>query len=200
VVTWLLNENNGSTEVTLHHEGTESFADAGPDFATENYQMGWDGFMSILKNYIYGLRKHTFQVEIHAPAEKVWQVLLNEDTFREWTNVFSEGSYYTGEMKQGGRIHFLSPDGSGMYANVAYFNPHSHIIFQHIGELKNFEEQPVDENAEKWSGTFESYILKESGGITKLTAEVDIKPDQVDFINDTFPKALGKIKEICERE
>lgn len=30
VVTWLLSEKNGITDVTLQHQGTESFADAAP--------------------------------------------------------------------------------------------------------------------------------------------------------------------------
>lgn len=58
LVTWDLEEVDGTTEVTLHHEGIENFADAGPEFAPENYQMGWDEILSILKNYIHGNRNH----------------------------------------------------------------------------------------------------------------------------------------------
>ena len=71
LVTWLLNEKNGITEVVLQHEGIENFADAGAAFAPENYQAGWNGFMSILKNYVYGIRKHTYEIAIKATAGSV---------------------------------------------------------------------------------------------------------------------------------
>jgi uncharacterized protein YndB with AHSA1/START domain len=199
LLTWMLNEVNGVTEVTLWHEGIENFADAGPEFAPENYQMGWDGFMAILKNYIYGIRKHTYEIEINASSEKVWNVLLNDETYRQWTNYFCEGSYYKGELKQGGRIHFLTPDGSGMYSNIILFTPFSNILFQHIGELVNFEEQPIDEATEKWTGAFENYTLKSNGKTTTLIAEVDLTPDHVDSFNKTFPKGLKKIKLLSEK-
>lgn len=197
-VTWLLKENNGVTEVELQHQGTENFADAGPDFAPENYQMGWNGFMAILKNYVYGIRKHIYEIEIDAPAEKVWNVLLNDDTYRQWTHVFCAGSYYKGELKPGGRVHFLSPDGSGMYSDVIFCTPHSNILFQHIGEVLDFVEQPIDEATEKWTGAFENYILKEQGNRTTLIAEIDLTPEHVDFFNENFPKGLQIVKRLSE--
>lgn len=198
-VTWSLNETEGATEVTLQHEGTESFADGGAAFAPENYQMGWDALLSVLKNYVYGIRKHKFEIEINASAEKVWNVLLNDATYRQWTAVFSEGSYYKGEMKQGSPIQFLTPEGSGMYGKVIFYSPHSNVVFQHIGEVKNFEPQPVDDATEKWSGAYENYTLTESGNTTTLIAEIDINPEHVSYFNDTFPKGLEKIKELSEQ-
>ncbi len=200
LVTWFLTEKNGLTEVTVQHEGTKSFADAGADFAEENYQMGWDGFMSVLKNYVYGVRKHIYQVDINAQAEKVWNVLFNENTYRQWTNVLSKGLYYNGEIKKGSRIHFLSLDGSGMYSNVLFFTPHSTVYFQHIGEIRDFEEQPIDEATEKWTGAFENYILKQNGHITTLIAEIELTPEHVIFYDEKFPKALEKVKELSEND
>lgn len=198
VVTWLLEEENGATHVTLQHEGIENFADGGAAFAPENYQMGWEGFMAILKNYVYGIRKHTYQVEINASAKKVWEVLFNDDTYRQWTNVFSAGSYYTGELKQGGRVHFLTPEGSGMYADVIVFTPYTNLMFQHIGEVAGFVEKPMDEATEKWTGAIENYILKEKGLVTTLLVEIDIAPESVEYFNDTFPRGLEKVRDLAE--
>lgn len=200
LVTWLLNEVNGATEVTLYHEGVEQFAHAGPEFAPENYQLGWEGILSILKNYVYGIRKYTYKIEIYASTEKVWNVLLNKDTYKKWTSVFCEGSYYKGELKMGGRVHFLTPEGSGMYSNIVLCTPKSNILFQHIGELKDFIEQPVDEAAEKWTGSFENYILMHKDNKTTLTAEIDLTPNHVEFFNINFPKGLEKIKQLSEIE
>lgn len=198
VVTWLLKEQNGVTEVTLEHRGIESFSDAGPEFVPENYQMGWEGFMAILKNYMYGLRKHTFQIEVNATPEKVWNILFNDETYRQWTAVFCQGSYYKGTLKQGGRVHFLTPEGSGMYADVIFCTPHSNMMFQHIGEVVDFVEQPINEAAEKWTGAFENYILKDNGDSTLLIAEIDLSPEHVEFFEENFPKGLEKVKELSE--
>jgi hypothetical protein len=54
VVTWLLKEENGTTHLTLQHEGIENHADGGPAFAPENYQVGWEEILAALKNYIIG--------------------------------------------------------------------------------------------------------------------------------------------------
>ena len=198
LVTWLLTEENGATEVTLLHQGVENFADAGPEFSLENFQVGWEGILFAFKNYIYGIRKNTFQIEISAPVEKVWDVLLNDDTYRKWTGVFCEGSYYKGDLKLGGRIHFLTPEGYGMYSDIIVYKPFSNILFQHIGEVVNFVEQPIDDIAEKWTGALENYILKGSGKNTKLIVEVDLTPEHAVFLNDNFPKGLEIIKELSE--
>ena len=198
VITWLLKEENGATHLTLQHEGIENFADAGPAFAAENYQVGWESFMFVLKNYIYGIRKHTCQADINATARMVWDVLFNDETYRRWTGVFSEGSCYKGELKQGGRVHFLTPEGSGMYADVIVFAPYTNLMFQHIGEVVGFVEKPMDEATEKWTGTIENYVLKENGPITTLIVEIDLTPENVEYFNDTFPKALAKVKALSE--
>ena len=38
------------------------------------------------------MEKQTFKITIDAPREKVWDVLWSDDTYREWTSVFSPGS------------------------------------------------------------------------------------------------------------
>lgn len=53
VVTWSLEENNGTTTVTLTHSGLESFADGGDKFLPENYQFGWDAIVKTnLRNFL----------------------------------------------------------------------------------------------------------------------------------------------------
>ena len=33
-----------------------------------------------------------YETDIKAPAEKIWQILWNDGTYRKWANCFSEGS------------------------------------------------------------------------------------------------------------
>ncbi|MES2836950.1 MAG: SRPBCC family protein [Bacteroidota bacterium] len=199
IVTWHLQEENNQTKVTLTHQGIENFADGGAAFAPENYKMGWDGFMSILKNYINGLKKIKYTTTINASPEKVWNTLFNDETYRQWTSAFTEGSHYKGDLKQGGRIHFLSPSGGGLYSNVFFLVPNKNVMFQHIGEIKNFEEQAIDDEAEKWTGCFENYTLKQNGNEILLEVEIDMSPENIEHMNDIFPKALANVKAIAEK-
>lgn len=198
VVTWFLNEKDGETEIILEHEGTENFYDAGPEFAPENYQKGWDGFMAVLKNYMYGMRKANYEIEIDATAEKVWNTLLEPENYKKWTAVFCSDTYFTGELKPGGRVHFLTPDGNGMYSDVVFYTPDKNVLFMHIGDIVNFEEQPLNEESEKWTGAFEGYTLKEKDGKILLITEVDLNPSDKVRYDETFPGGLEKIKEMAE--
>lgn len=143
------------------------------------------------------MKKIQFQIIINASAKKVWQTLWFHQSYKKWTTVFCQGSYYKGEMKEGNRIHFLSPDGRGMYSLIESFKDNEYAAFKHLGDLNNYEEQP-QENF-KWSGSYETYKLQENGGITTLTAILDSVPEFEDWFNTTFPKALQVIKELAEK-
>ena len=196
-VTWTLEEQDKGTRVTLTHSGIASFADAGPDFAPENYQMGWDGFMFILKNYCYGIKPRTYTVEIKATAERVWSALFDSDNYKKWTAVFCPGSYYEGTLEMGAKIHFLNPNGFGMFSNVHYMMYPKDLIFQHEGEVKDYKEQPITEEIEKWTGSFERYALKEIENGIELSAEVTA--DHVAYFDAHFPKGLELVKELAEK-
>lgn len=74
------------------------------------------------------------------------------------------------------------------------------MTFKHIGEIKDGKEQPLDEKTSAWSGSLETYILKEKEGKTELTVEMDIVEDYADYFNKTFPQALQKVKELAENK
>ncbi len=198
VISWTLAENNDTTTVVLRHDGLENLSDGGPVFDADNFQKGWNGFMASLKNYIYGMRKHQYEISINASADKVWNVLWGDDTYTEWTEPFCQGSFFKGELKEGNRIHFLSPELGGMYSDIIFFTPSKIALFQHIGEVKDGEELPLDEKAEQWTGSFEKYELFEKDGNTVLMAEIDLVPDHSDYFDQTFPKGLEKVKALAE--
>jgi uncharacterized protein YndB with AHSA1/START domain len=200
VVTWTLEPQGAFTKVMLTHSGLETFADAGDDFKPENFQFGWDHFVhDVLRLYLNGIEKLVFKTTIGATAEKVWKVLWDKDQYQLWTEPFTVGSYYSGEIAQGNRIHFLTPEGHGMYSDVAWVKENEQVVFLHIGEMKNFKELPGDEKTEKWTRSSESYLLLPSKEGVLLRVEVDCDPQYLDSMREMFPKALQKIKELCER-
>ncbi len=199
VVKWELASIGDKTKVTLTHTGVENFADAGPAFSKANFEQGWNAIVkTMLRNYLYGIEKLVFETEINAPASKVWQKLWDKNDYTVWTSPFCEGSYYEGDIKQGSRIHFLSPSGEGMYSDVAYMKENETVVIQHIGIVKDKKELPIDAETEKWTGCFEIYNLKENNGKTTVKAEVDSVEKHSDYMKKVFPAALAKLKEISE--
>ena len=74
------------------------------------------------------------------------------------------------------------------------------MSFKHMTEIKDFKELPITEESESWSGSEERYDLAENNGITTVKVTIDIVEKYADFFNDTFPKALQKLKKIAESE
>ena len=202
VVTWLVEAiDEKHSQLTLTHEGVESFADAGPKFTPESYQMGWDGIIkNSLRNYLHLIEKLHFSININAPKEKVWKTMWDKENYKIWTAPFCEGSYYEGDLAQDSRIHFLSPDGSGMYSDVMFLKENSLVVFRHVGNLKNCAEQEVDDESRHWTGCFEVYRLVEiNANTTELEVEVDVTEGHIESMKKKFPLGLEKLKELSEQ-
>jgi len=145
------------------------------------------------------MKKANFSVNINAPKEKVWEALWNDKTYREWTSVFSEGSHAVSDWKEGSKVLFMGPDGGGMFSRIAKLEPNTYMSFQHLGELKDGQEQPANEKTKEWAGMHENYRLTETDGGTKLDVDMDMNEEYAEYFNGVFPKALEKVKEIAER-
>ena len=52
------------------------------------------------------MEKQRFKIAISAKPEKVWDVLWNDQTYREWTSVFSDGSHAETDWKKGSKVLF----------------------------------------------------------------------------------------------
>lgn len=144
------------------------------------------------------MKKLEFTIDIDAPAEKVWYSLWDEENYKNWTSAFCEGSYVVTDYKEGSKAHFLSPSGEGMFSSVTRNKPFEIMSFNHIGLLKNFEEQPIDDDTKLWSGCEEKYELAENNGKTTVKASVDVIEQHADYFNQSFPNGLKKLKEIAE--
>ncbi len=141
-----------------------------------------------------------FSKEINAGADKVWFALWDDAHYRKWTTAFHEGSHYKTDWKEGGRIHFLDPQGNGMYSNITKNQPYEKMFFTHIGEIKNFEEQPLDEASQSWTNAEENYTLSENNGVTTLKVTLNVVEDErmIAMFAEAFPKGLAIVKESAE--
>ncbi len=144
------------------------------------------------------MKRLEFNIEINTTPEKVWQIMWNDTTYKEWTNVFCEGSYAVSNWNEGDSIHFLSPSGEGMNSIIDKRIENKFMAFKHIGEIKNFKVMPIDEAVQEWIGAMEIYELAANGSITVLNVKMDIIEKYEDYFKTTLPNALEKIKQLSE--
>ncbi len=140
-----------------------------------------------------------FRITINASREKVWKVLWDDATYRNWTSVFNEGSYAETDWKEGSKVLFLSPEGDGMVSTIAAKRPNEFMSIRHLGTVKNGVEDLDSEETRKWSGAMENYTLNTVEGKTELIIEMDTIEAYKDYFQQTWPKALEKVKELAEK-
>jgi uncharacterized protein YndB with AHSA1/START domain len=145
------------------------------------------------------MQRLRFSTVVNAPRAKVWNTMLEDGTYRQWTSVFNPaGSYYEGEWTTGSDIRFLGPneDGtvSGMLATVKEARPHEFISIQHLGELGQGKETRDDPQRE----LFENYTFAEQNGSTELVVDVDVEDNYKPMFEEMWPKALARLKALAE--
>lgn len=139
-----------------------------------------------------------FPIFIRAPRRAVWTAMLQSPTYEQWTAAFMEGSRYEGSWDQGQRIRFLGPNGEGMVAEVAEHRPAEFVSLRHLGEVKDGVEDTTSEKVRAWAPAYENYTFTDVDGGTQLRVDLDVVQEYEQFMQDTFPKALERLKAICE--
>lgn len=144
------------------------------------------------------VKRIQFSTTIKAPVPVVWASMLDAESYRRWTKAFAEGSYYEGSWSQGSRIRFLIPSGDGMVAEIAENRPNEFISIRHIGFIINGIEDTESDSVRAWAPAFENYTFSSVPEGTKLVVDQDVTADFEQFMTDTWPKALGLLKQLCE--
>lgn len=149
------------------------------------------------------MQKLHYSIVIYAPKEKVWHTMLDDLTYRQWTEAFHPGSYYQGDWAKGSKIVFLGPDPEtgkegGMVSRIAENKPYEFISIEHVGIVKDGAEDTTSAEATKWAPAFENYTFKEKDGATEVLVDMDALEDNAKMFDDMWPKALTKLKELAE--
>jgi len=146
-----------------------------------------------------------FKITINAPAEKVYTTMLgldNKSTYEQWTALFNPTSSYEGNWNKGEKMLFVGVDENGqkggMVSRIEEHIPMQFVSIQHKGLLVGGEEITEGPEVEKWANGLENYSFEETNGITNVTVDLDSTDEFVDYMNENYPKALNKLKEICE--
>jgi uncharacterized protein YndB with AHSA1/START domain len=142
-----------------------------------------------------------FKITIAAPAQHVWNTMLDDKTYREWTGESWPGSFYEGAWKEGNTLRFIGPDGSGTLAKLTHHRPYTFSRAEHLAILRNGGVEDRDSpEAKNWIGTTESYTFTETPGGTTLLVRIETHPDFTGMFKDGWQNALAKLKEMCERQ
>lgn len=151
------------------------------------------------------MKKLQFKVSISAPASKVYDMMLglsSKSTYEQWTALFNPTSTFEGNWEKGSKILFIGVDEKGekggLVSKIVDNITNQFVSIQHYGLFKADKEITEGPDVEKWANGFENYSFEESNGTTLLMVDLDTTEDFINFMNDTYPKALEKLKEICE--
>jgi len=105
------------------------------------------------------VKRIQFVAEIAAPASRVYELMIGEASYRDWTSAFVEGSRYEGSWGRGERIRFLSPSGDGMVSEIAENKPNEFISIRHLGYIANGIEDTQSEAIRAWAPAYENYTF-----------------------------------------
>jgi len=149
------------------------------------------------------MQKLKFSIEINAPKEKVWDTMLDDKTYRIWTEAFAAGSHYVGDWSKGTKILFLGPNEtgemSGMVSRIKENKKYEFISIEHIGVVQDGVEDTTSESVKDWAGAHENYTFKDKNGKTEVFVEMDITEEYKDMFTDMWPRALQMLKKISEK-
>ncbi|TGK19646.1 hypothetical protein [Leptospira stimsonii] len=145
----------------------------------------------------------TFTILIQADVKTVWHKMLDDKSYRIWTEAFHTGSFYEGSWKKGSFIRFLGPDENGglggMYSRIKENITNQYISIEHLGMVSNGVVDTESEAVKKWTPSFENYTFKEQGpGKTELIIEMQTIEEYKSMFEDMWPKALKALKDLSE--
>lgn len=144
------------------------------------------------------MQKLQFEVLIDAPVTTVFNTMLTQNTYRDWTSPFCEGSYYEGLWQAGEKIKFLSPSGEGMVSEIAEHRPNQFTSIRHLGTIANGVEDTCSAAVLAWAPAYENYTFTTEAGGTRITVDQDVMDEYAAYMHEVWPKALDRLKKICE--
>lgn len=144
------------------------------------------------------IRRIQFTVDIAAPVAEVFQIMLDPESYRDWTTAFAEGSSYEGEWREGQKIRFVGPSGDGMLSEIAEHRPNEFTSIRHLGMISNGVEDTESESVRAWAPAYENYTFTSTPAGTHIVVDQDIVEKWEEYISEAWPKALQRLKELCE--
>lgn len=166
---------------------------------------GWQAILTNFKAYVeHPSTRYMvhFDVKIEATPEVVFAKMMDKKTYTKWASILQQGSTFTGDWSRSSTMHFVYADEEeqeqGLVAKVRENIPNRFISLEYIGVVENSAVILEGEDVEEWKGMLENYSFKAKENATILSVDIDSTEDFVPFLKSSWPKALAKLKELCE--
>ena len=146
-----------------------------------------------------------FKEFIQAPVETVWDTMLGDATYREWSTAFNPGGYFQGNWSEGSKMLFLGPDlegnegEGGMVSRIQENRKNEFVSIEHYGFVKDGIEDTTSDEVKKWAGSHENYTFIEKEGGTEVSVDIDVAEEYETMFEEMWPKALESLKVLSEK-
>jgi len=144
-----------------------------------------------------------FSILINADTQRVWDTMIGDKSYREWTKEFHTGSFYQGSWNEGSEIRFVAPDDDGklqgMFSRIKENRAYQFISIEHLGLINNGIVDTTSEEVKKWTPSFENYTFTENDGKTELKIEMQVEAEYKPMFEEMWPRALKALKSLCEQ-
>jgi len=194
----IFNETAGGIRITESFEA-EDLNSAGLQKA------GWQAILDNFRKYAegYGPKEMLhFEITIENTPENIFRIMLESEAFSKWTSAFNATSQFSGSWAKGEKITFFGIDADGktggMVCRIRENIPGKFLSIESLREIIDGKEVTGDEKADFWRGSLENYSLKPVGSKTLLCVDTDVPSDFKPFFLEAWPKALEKLKALCE--
>jgi uncharacterized protein YndB with AHSA1/START domain len=185
-------------------EVTESF-DAEQVFPVEIQRSGWQSILDNFRKYAESDDRFEvlhFETHIGSPVENVFNTMTDYHSYKCWTSVFNSFSEFKGSWEKGSVISFLSKDEEGgldgMAGRIRENIPGKFISIEYTGIIKNGKEILDGPEADEMKGALENYSFSTVRNKTAVTVDIDTTQHFKCFLIQTWPRALEKLKSMCE--
>lgn len=191
-------EKDGATEIIEKFE-------AESENSRDLQQAGWQAILDNFKKHAEARsREHHlhFEVVISSDPESVQDIMIAPPTYQAWTAEFNPSSRYVGNWAEGSRILFLGEDkdgkSGGMVSRIRKLVPGQFISIEHLGLVQGDQEIMEGPEVDAWAGALENYYFSPAAGGTQLRVTLETNHEFAAYFESTWPKALAKLKAICE--
>lgn len=134
-VTWeLFSEGKNETRVKLTHEGVENFPKV-EALSRQNFVLGWTQIVGTSLTDYVEVSDIVKSIEINAPVDQVWQMLVTVDAVTNWAQAFGEGTRVESDFQKGSPVVWKSSEGQdGTRGIVSERVDNKKLVFAYPGE------------------------------------------------------------------
>lgn len=185
---------------SVHSTKIKMAIEAESENTVEKQTQGWQAILDNFAKFVqlkYDSKNATIHrtITINAPASKIWKVLLDQDTYTQWTEPFDVGQGYESTLEVGSPIKFNGEQGSLSSKIITCIKDYQ-ISFEHDSYL---DDQGEIESSE-FQGFRETYTLIPQGESIVLDIFANISQKESDFFNLKWQECLVIIKYLSEKK